>query len=145
MLPVFLGCPVLFSLRYSLTFICPVSCVHYVVSFFGVSFFLSSLRYSLAFICPLSCVLYVASFSRLSFVFSLRYSLTFICPVSCVPYVASFSGFSLLLPLRYSLEFIYKHHLPNFELKCMHINYYYDLYNLLLSCVTFKKYNSVRQ
>ena len=90
----FWGVLFLFSLRYSLTFICPVSCVHYVAIFSGVSFFLFSLRYSLAFICPVSCVLYVASFSRLSFVFSLRYSLTFICPVSCVPYVASFFGVS---------------------------------------------------
>jgi hypothetical protein len=46
------------------------------------------LRYSLKFICPVSCVSYVASFSGLSFFISPSYSLTFICPVSCVPYVA---------------------------------------------------------
>jgi hypothetical protein len=66
MLPVSLDCPFLLPIRYSLTFICPVSCVHYVASFSGLSFF-SPLRYSLTFICPVSCVPYVSSFSRLSF------------------------------------------------------------------------------
>ena len=130
MLPVSLDCPFSLPLRYSLTFICPVSCVPYVASFSGLSFSLLPLRYSLTGICPVSCVPYVASFSGLFFfiapsVFSniylscvlctlccqflwivlvyFRYSLTCICPVSCVPYVASFSG---TLPLRYSLTFI---------------------------------------
>jgi hypothetical protein len=43
------------------------------------------LRYSLAFICPVSCVSYVASFYGFSFLVPLRYSVTFYCPVSCVP------------------------------------------------------------
>jgi hypothetical protein len=56
------------------------------------------LRYSLTFICPVSCIPYVASFSGLSFVLlPLRYSLTCICPVSCLPYVASFSGLSFFI------------------------------------------------
>ena len=125
MLPVSLDCPFTLPLRYSLTCICPVSCVSYVASFSGLSFLLP-LRYSLTCICPVSCVPYVANFSGLSFfitpsVFSnmyvvlclvypmlpvsldcpftlpLRYSLTCICPVSCVPYVASFSGLSFYI------------------------------------------------
>ena len=97
MLPVSLDCPFSLPLRYSLTFICPVSCVPYVASFSGLSFSLLPLRYSLTCICPVSCVPYVASFSGLSFLLPLRYSLTFICPVSCVPYVASFSGLSFFI------------------------------------------------
>jgi hypothetical protein len=154
MLPVSLDCLFTLPLRYSLTCICPVSCVSYVASFSGFSFFITPsvfsnmylscvlcilccqflwivffllpLRYSLTFICPVSCVPYVASFSGLSFfitpsVFSniylscvlcilccqflwivffllpLGYSLTCICPLSCVPYVASFSGLSFFI------------------------------------------------
>jgi hypothetical protein len=139
-------------LRYSLTFICPVSCVPYVASFSGLSFFITPsvfsniylscvlcilccqflwivhfwlpLRYSLTFIRPVSCVPYVAIsldcpfliapsvFSNIylscvlctlccqflwivHFWLPLRYSLTIICPESCVPYVASFSGLSV--------------------------------------------------
>jgi hypothetical protein len=39
--PVSLDCPFSFPLRYSLTFICPVSCVLYVASFSGLSFFIT--------------------------------------------------------------------------------------------------------
>ena len=66
MLPVSLDCPFLLPLRYSLTFICPVSCVPYVTSFSGLSFFIA-FRYSLTFIFPVSCVFYGASFIGLSF------------------------------------------------------------------------------
>ena len=124
MLPVSLDCPFLLSLGYSLTFICPVSCVPYVASFSGLPFFIAPsvfsniylscvlctlccqflrisylllLRYSLAFICPVSCVPYVACFSGFSFLLSSRFSLTFISPVSCVPYFASFFGFSFFI------------------------------------------------
>ena len=125
MLPVSLDCPFLLPLRYSLTCICPMSCVSYVASFSGLSFLLP-LRYSLTCICPVSCVPYVTSFSGFSFYitpsvfsniylscvfcalfcqflwivfFSLhrRYSLTCICPLSCVSYVASFSGLSFYI------------------------------------------------
>jgi hypothetical protein len=65
-------------------------------------FSLLPLRYSLTFVSPVSHVPYVISFSGLSFFLPLRYSLTFICPVSCVPYVASFSKLSSLSSLRYS-------------------------------------------
>jgi hypothetical protein len=40
MLPVSLDCPFSLPLRYSLTFICPLSCVPYVANFSGLSFFL---------------------------------------------------------------------------------------------------------
>ena len=120
MLPVSLDYTFLLPLRYSLTFICPVSCIPYVASFSGLSFFIAPsvfsnmylscvlctlccqfldssfllpLRYSLTFICPVSCVPYVASFSGLSFFITPSVFSTFICHVSCVPYVASFSIF----------------------------------------------------
>ena len=121
MLPVSLDCYFSLPFRYSLTFICPVSCPPKVVS--GLSFFLLPLRYSLRFIlclvypmlpvsldCPCSpvgilqhlfvmCLLYPMLPVSLDCPFSLplRYSLTFICPVSCVPYVASFSGLSFFI------------------------------------------------
>jgi hypothetical protein len=122
MLPLSLDCPFLLSLRYYPTFICPVSCVPYVASFSGLSFFIAlsvfssnylscvqcTLWYQLLWIglfhcpfgilshlfCPVSCVPYVACFSRLSFLLLRRYSLALICPVSCAPYVTSFSGLS---------------------------------------------------
>jgi hypothetical protein len=73
-------------------FLCTQCCL-----FLWIFLFLLPLRYSLTFICPVSCVPYVASFSGLSIFLPLRYSLTFICPVSCVPYVASFSGLSFCI------------------------------------------------
>jgi hypothetical protein len=69
MLAVSLDCPFFLPLRYSLKFICLVSCVPYVASFSGVSFLLP-LRYSLTFICSMFCLPYVASFSGLSFFFA---------------------------------------------------------------------------
>jgi hypothetical protein len=74
-----------------------VSCVPNVASFSGLSFFIT-LQYSLTFICPVSCVTFVASFSLdCPFSLPIRYSLTCICPVSCVHYVASFSGLSFFI------------------------------------------------
>jgi hypothetical protein len=98
MVPVSLDCPFSLPLRYSLTFICPVSRVPYVASFSGLSFLLP-FRYSLTCICPVSCAPYVASFSGLSFLLPFRYSLTCICPVSSAPYFASFSGLSFFITL----------------------------------------------
>ena len=121
MLPVSLDCPFSLPLRYSSTFICHVSCVPYVASFFKLSIFdcpfgiLSHLfvlclvypMVTVSLDCPfvivpsvfssiyLSCVLCNLCCQFLwifHFCLSLRYSLTFICPVSCVPYVTSFSG-----------------------------------------------------
>jgi hypothetical protein len=108
-------------LWYSLTFICPVSCVPYVDSFSGLYIFDCpfSILWSLFVLClvypmlpiSLDCVFLIAplvfSDVYLSCVLStlccqflwivhlwlpLWYSLTFICPVSCVPYVVRFSG-----------------------------------------------------
>ena len=126
MLPVSLDCPFSLPLRSSLTFgICPVSCVPYVDSFSGLSFFITPLVFSNMY---LSCVLCTLCYQFLwivpfhypfgillhvfvlclvypmlpvslhcPFVLPLWYSLTCICPVSCVPYVASFSGLSFCI------------------------------------------------
>ena len=116
MLPVSLHCPFLLPVRYSLTFICPVSCVPYVASFSALSFCIAPSVFSNIYLscimCTLSCICPVLVYPMLPvslpfgilpvswyslhcpFVLPLRYSLTFICPVSCVPYVASFSGLS---------------------------------------------------
>jgi hypothetical protein len=88
MLPVSLDCPFSLPLRYSLTFICPVSCVPYVASFSGLYFSLLPLRYSLTGICTVSCVSYVASFSGLFFfiapsVFSNIYLSCVLCTLCC--------------------------------------------------------------
>ena len=111
-------------LWYSLTFICPVSCVPSVASFSGLYIFdcpfgilwrlfllclvypmLSDSPDCIFLIAPLvfsnvylSCVLCTLCYQFLWIVYSwlpLWYSLTFICPLSCVPYVASFSGLSI--------------------------------------------------
>jgi hypothetical protein len=113
------------SLQFSLTCICPVSCVSNVASFTGLS--ILRCRFSflwrvfvLFLVCPmlpvslaclfffapsvfsnvyLSCVLCVQCYQFLWVVHSslpLQFSLTFICPVSCVSNVASFSGLSIL-------------------------------------------------
>jgi hypothetical protein len=92
MLPVSLDCPFLLPLRYSLTFICPVSCVSYVASFSGLPFFIAPSVFSNIY---LSCILFTLCCQFLwiaLFLLPLRYSLKCIYPVSCVPYVASFSG-----------------------------------------------------
>jgi hypothetical protein len=47
-------CPFTLPLRYSLTFICPVSCVPYVASFSGLSFYITPSVFSNMY---LSCVL----------------------------------------------------------------------------------------
>jgi len=124
MLPVSLDCPFSLPLRYSLTFICPVSCVPYVASFSGLPFCITPSVFSSIYLscvlCTLCCqflwiVLFYYPFGILylfvlclvypmlpvsldcPFSFPLRYSLTFICPVSCVPNVASFSGLSFFI------------------------------------------------
>ena len=100
-------------LWYSLTFICPVSCIPYVVNslvliwlplWYSLTFIVLCLVYlmlsilwivliaSLVFSIYWSCVLYTlcCQFSGLSLLWlPLWYSLTFICPVSCIPYVVN--------------------------------------------------------
>ena len=83
-------------LQFSLTFICPVSCVSNVASFSGLSILRAPSVFSNVY---LSCVLCVQCCQFLWLVHSslpLQYSLTSICPVSCVSNVASFSGLSIL-------------------------------------------------
>ena len=79
MLPVSLDCPFSLPLRYSLTFICPVSCVPYVASFSGLYFFIItpsvfSNRYLYCVLCTLCCqflwiVLFYCSFGILQHLF----------------------------------------------------------------------------
>ena len=98
-------------LRFSLTFICPVSCVPNVASVSGLSIvdYTFGFLYRLIVVYPmlscvfsnvyLSCVLCTQCCQCLRIVYywlHLRFSLTFICPVSCVPNVASVSGLSII-------------------------------------------------
>jgi hypothetical protein len=57
MLPVSLDCPCLLPLRYSLTFICPVSRVPYVASFSGLSLFITPPVFSNIYLPCVSCTL----------------------------------------------------------------------------------------
>ena len=101
-----LDCPFLLPLRYSLTFICPVSCVPYVASFSGLYFFIAPSVFSNIYLscvlCTLCCQFLWIGLTFLlyplldcPFSLPLRYSSTFICHVSCVPYVASFFKLSI--------------------------------------------------
>jgi hypothetical protein len=63
MLPVSLDCPFVLPLRYSLTFICPVSCVPNVASFSGLSFCITPSVFSNIY---LSCVLQKENREKLS-------------------------------------------------------------------------------
>ena len=85
---------VLLPFRYSITFICPVSCLLYVTSFSGL-FMDFIIALSVFYNIYLSCVLSTLCCQFLWIVHVLlpfRYSITFICPVSCLLYVTSFSG-----------------------------------------------------
>ena len=97
MLPVSLDCPFTLPLRYSLTCICPVSCVSYVASFSGFSFYITPSVFSNIYLSCVFCALFCQFLWIVFFSLHLRYSLTCICPVSCVPYVASFSGLSFFI------------------------------------------------
>ena len=87
----------LLPLGYSLTCICPLSCVPYVASFSGLSFFITPSVSSDIYLSCVLCTLCCQFLRIVFFLLPLRYSLTFICPVSCVPYVASFSGLSFFI------------------------------------------------
>jgi hypothetical protein len=82
-------------LRYSLTYICLVSCVSYVSSFsrLFISYFAFGILWCLFVLYLVYPMLPVSL--ECPFWLSLLYSLTFICLVSSVPYVASFSGLSI--------------------------------------------------
>ena len=57
MLPVSLDCPFTLPLRYSLTCICPVSCVSYVASFPGLSFYITPSVFSNMYLSCVLCIL----------------------------------------------------------------------------------------
>ena len=97
MLPVSLDCPFTLPLGYSLTCICPVSCVSYVASFSGLSFYITPSVFSNMYLSCVLCILMLPVSLDCPFTLPLRYSLTCICPVSCVSYVASFSGLSFYI------------------------------------------------
>jgi uncharacterized membrane protein YesL len=129
MLPVSLDCPFTLPLRYSLTCICPVSCVSYVASFSGLFFFITPSVFSNMY---LSWQIHVREYRRgnekgqsretgnigytrqrmpvsldCPFSLPLRYSLTCICPVSYVSYFASFSGlFFYIAPSVFSNRYL---------------------------------------
>jgi hypothetical protein len=112
------------SLWYSLTFICPVSCLSYVASFYGLYIFdcrfgilwrlfvlclvypmlpvsldcifvIAPLVFSDVYSSCVMCTLFCQFLCIVQLWLPLWYSLTFIFPVSCVPYVGSFSGLSI--------------------------------------------------
>ena len=97
MLPVSLDCLFTLPLRYSLTCICPVSCVSYVTSFSGMSFYITPSVFSNIYLSCVFCALFCQFLWIVFFSLHLRYSLTCICPLSCVPYVASFSGLFIFI------------------------------------------------
>ena len=97
MLPVSVDCPFLLPLRYSLTFICPVSCVSYAASFSGLFIFIAPSVFSKIYLSCVLCTLYCQFLWIAIFFIALWYSPTFICPVSCVSYVASFSGLFIFI------------------------------------------------
>ena len=96
MLPVSLDCPFTLPLRYSLTCICPVSCVSYVVSFSGLSFYITPSVFSNMY---LSCVLCILCCQFLWIVLFITPSVFSNMYLSCVlcTYVASFSGLSFFI------------------------------------------------
>jgi hypothetical protein len=83
-------------LQFSLTFICPVSCVTNVVSISGLFILYYSSVFCNVFLscvlCDQCCVCFWIVYSWLP----LQFSLTFICRVSCVTNVVCVSGLSIL-------------------------------------------------
>ena len=96
MLPVFLDCHASLPLRYSLTFICPVSYEPYAASLYGLSFFITPSVFSSIYVFCVLCIP-CCQFLWIVLLLPIRYSLTFICPVYYEPYVASFSGLSFFI------------------------------------------------
>jgi hypothetical protein len=87
MMPVSLDCPFVLPLRYSLTFICPVSCVPYVASFSGLSFFITPSIFSNIYLSCVLCILccqflWIVLF-HFPFVFSNIYLSCVMCTLCC--------------------------------------------------------------
>ncbi len=87
MLPISLDCPFLLPLRYSLTFICPVSCIPYVASLSELSFLITPSVFSNIYLscvlCTLCCqFLWIVLFITPS-VFSNMYMSCLLCTLCC--------------------------------------------------------------
>ena len=135
-LPVFLGCPVLIAPSvYSNVCLSCVLCTQYYQCFWIFLSWLP-LRFTLTFVCPVSCVPNITSVSGLSCLdyyqcfwialswLPLRFTLTFICPVSNVPNITSVSGLPCLdCPFGYS----------NVYLSCVLCTQYYQCFWIFLS------------
>jgi hypothetical protein len=83
-------------IRFSLIFICPVSCVFNVDSTSGLSILCRPLVFSIVYLACVLCNQCCHCLWIVHFWLSIRFSRTFICPVSCVLNVASVSALSIL-------------------------------------------------
>jgi hypothetical protein len=88
MLPVSLDCPFSLPLRYSLTFICPVSCVPNIASFSGLSFCITPSVFSNIYLscvlCTLCCqFIWIIFFFITPWVFSNIYLSCVLCILCC--------------------------------------------------------------
>ena len=90
-------------LRFSLTFICPVSLVPNVAVSLDCSFLIASSVFSNVYLCCVLCAQCCVCFWIVYSWLLLQFSLTFICPVSCVTNVVCVSGLSIL---DYSFSFL---------------------------------------
>jgi hypothetical protein len=93
-----LDSPSVITLWFSLTFICPVSCVPNVASVSRLCFLDCPFVFSNVYLSCVLCLVYPMLSVSLDSpsVITLWFSLTFICPVCCVSNVASVSRFSIL-------------------------------------------------
>ena len=96
MLPVSLDCPFLLPLRYSLTFICPVSCVPYVASYSGLYFFIAPSVFSNMY---LSCVLCTLCYQFLWIVL-------FHCPFGILQHLFAMCLVYPMLPVSLNCPFL---------------------------------------
>ena len=109
MLPVSLDCPFFLPLRYSLTFICPVSCAPYVTSFSGLYFFIAPSVFSNIY---LSCVLYTLCCQFLWIVL-------FYCPFGILKHVFVLCLVYPMLPVSGLFFFIAPSVFSNIYLSCV--------------------------
>ena len=96
MLPVTLDCTFSLSLRYSLTFICPVSCVPYVASYSGLYFFIAPSVFSNIY---LSCVLFTLCYQFLWIVL-------FHCPFGILQHLFAMCLVYPMLPVSLNCPFL---------------------------------------
>ena len=104
-----LDCPFFLPLRYSLTFICPVSCAPYVTSFSGLYFFIAPSVFSNIY---LSCVLYTLGCQFLWIVL-------FYCPFGILKHVFVLCLVYSMLPVSGLFFFIAPSVFSNIYLSCV--------------------------